>query len=1236
MTLPTWVAAGAANQGTGAVTYALPAGQTTDDILLLAVETANEAVSTPSGYTQITNSPVSQALTDVTRLSVFWKRATASEASVLVADPGDHQIGQMYAIRGCATTGNPFDITYASTGASLTTHSVTGVASLSPQSLFLLLFTHGLDTQTNIFMNNDWSASGITWTHRDYNSGNQGNGGGLGVATGPLALPSTPGTTTFTTDLGVTTARMIISFRAASAAVSGTDTGTGVEAHSVYRGKIGAQVDTFGSLNTAFWSSNYGTPTVSGGELYLSCINTYEGVQTSYPYDLTDSSAVIKTVQVPVGGGASRQSYMRMVLDANNNVEFLVDGSTLYARKKEAGSITTVQNVGTYNATTHKWWKIQSDNVAGTNYVSFWTSSDGANWTQQGAGVTTTFSQVALYPEIGCGYYGTETSPPDFIVDDFNNAFVAKSSSDTGSGAEGAPSIGQSSADHFGVPSIFGVYKGYGATAITAVGTHETLAGRNVQIGNDYLYHSSWAAFNYSDMRTLQLDLWRTWRNTRPGSQFVYGIPLLTNSNVGDFAGVVAGTYDSYFQIAANALVDSGNGDAIIRLGWEPNNANIGSWHATSNPSGYISAYQHVVTLFRNTAGSNFKFSMVSSIGPSGSITAFTDYYPGDAYVDYLGMNIYDMWYNTPATPEARWANTLNTSMGLAAHTTFAQSHSKPIIFDEWGLYATGDIYNGGGDNPYFIDRMADYFITVKPYYQSYFDFNWGGGVLADFPNGEARYKARFKTAGTIEFGSLIAGLSSGDTGSAAQASSTSATLSSSDTGTGANTEDVSQSVVPKNSSDTGSGTESQTLAASISGADTGTGAEAGSTAATLSNADTASGAEARSIATTLSGADTGSGAESGSAEALTSLPAKTSVPGRARPGMATPGAVEAFLLDTTAPVSHDTATSAETQSVVVSLSGSDTGSATESGTVDNLVEGSDSTSGVEASSLIATLSESDTGSGVDSGTIAAALNSSDTSSGAEQASVGVSSSDSASGADVGSAVQGANAYETGAFVESGSIVAHISSSDDGSATETEAFDNGPVIPDYSADLVMGPATIYIGDFGSPEPTGSEVISPPSASYWRDMGSTLAGVTLTVEHTFKSPVVTQIPMDTSPTLERRKLTAKASLVEPTLINLLQLLNNGTVASGGGYQSYTPQFLDRATPLSYQSVIIYGWAPNLAHNNKHKRRMVIMRKCLAVNDVEMDYTPDSLTAQTVEWTIHYIDGSTAPFKILDEV
>jgi hypothetical protein len=101
----------AQTQGTGAGVAAWPAGHQPDDIGILVVQSANQTVATPSGWTLLGNVGTgTPGAIGATAVWVFWRRATsAAESDATIADPGDHFRARMYTFSGCETSGSPFD-----------------------------------------------------------------------------------------------------------------------------------------------------------------------------------------------------------------------------------------------------------------------------------------------------------------------------------------------------------------------------------------------------------------------------------------------------------------------------------------------------------------------------------------------------------------------------------------------------------------------------------------------------------------------------------------------------------------------------------------------------------------------------------------------------------------------------------------------------------------------------------------------------------------------------------------------------------------------------------------------------------------------------------------------------------------------------------------------------------------------------------------------------------------------
>src|SRR3990172_2304835 len=116
--LPTFVAAGAITSGTGTITPALPTGLQVNDILVLVFETANQAVTipTPNGgtWTEAPDSPQGTGTaggTAASRITVFWSRYNGTQGAPTTNDPGDHIVGRMFAVRGAAASGDPWNVT---------------------------------------------------------------------------------------------------------------------------------------------------------------------------------------------------------------------------------------------------------------------------------------------------------------------------------------------------------------------------------------------------------------------------------------------------------------------------------------------------------------------------------------------------------------------------------------------------------------------------------------------------------------------------------------------------------------------------------------------------------------------------------------------------------------------------------------------------------------------------------------------------------------------------------------------------------------------------------------------------------------------------------------------------------------------------------------------------------------------------------------------------------------------
>ena len=197
-----------------------------------------------------------------------------------------------------------------------------------------------------------------------------------------------------------------------------------------------------------------------------------------------------------------------------------------------------------------------------------------------------------------------------------------------------------------------------------------------------------------------------------------------TNSNWR--AECAAGDYNTYASQFATTMVAAGLGYTVIRLAHEMN----GDWYADNigtTPAQWqqwTQCFDQEVTAMRSVPGCHFLFDW--NINANYRDIPLADFYPGDAYVDIIGVDQYDSTGETiPPPGPTRFAALAAQPEGLDAVEAFAIAHGKPLSIPEWGTTTQGA--NPGGDDSYYVQGMAAFVDSHDVAYQSYFDANVNG-----------------------------------------------------------------------------------------------------------------------------------------------------------------------------------------------------------------------------------------------------------------------------------------------------------------------------------------------------------------------------------------------------------------------------------------------------------------------------------------------------------------------------
>jgi hypothetical protein len=256
-----------------------------------------------------------------------------------------------------------------------------------------------------------------------------------------------------------------------------------------------------------------------------------------------------------------------------------------------------------------------------------------------------------------------------------------------------------------------GAYLGAGCLGVERLKTFRTWLGRDPDQTLEFI---SWEVL--SKGTTWGVQCW-----AKGGRKnVVYSLPMLPPDKSATLADGASGKFDGLFRNYAQKLVKHGFGDSIIRIGWEFN-ADWYPWAAKHDPQSWIAYWRRIVTTMRDVPGAAFKFDW-SAAGGFSTFRA-EQVYPGDEYVDIIGLDYYNNFGRPDVTPQERWELRRKAPHGLDWHRQFATARGKPMSFPEWGT-GKGRETHGGDDDPYFIEQMAQWMASNDVAYHNYWDYS--------------------------------------------------------------------------------------------------------------------------------------------------------------------------------------------------------------------------------------------------------------------------------------------------------------------------------------------------------------------------------------------------------------------------------------------------------------------------------------------------------------------------------
>jgi Glycosyl hydrolase family 26 len=277
-----------------------------------------------------------------------------------------------------------------------------------------------------------------------------------------------------------------------------------------------------------------------------------------------------------------------------------------------------------------------------------------------------------------------------------------------------------------------GLLAAQASSARAAVYWGATISGEPYgQTGSAPFNQSAWDLFErHAGKRVAVLNTSQAWSTfdakEMDATRARGAIPMVT-MGLGEgvtLGEIVAGGQDSAIRSWARAAKAWAH-PFFLAPWWEMN----GEWYPWGRDPDFVAAWRHFHDLVVAEGATNVTWAWVTNSLWFDPGSDPTPYYPGDAYVDWTGIDTYN-WGRNPAQPD-RWINpdqtitpTLNRVKEIAP--------GKPVVILE---NASSEF---GGNKADWIAEMLGTYLPHHPEIKAYLWFNWNfqkhNGLRADWP----------------------------------------------------------------------------------------------------------------------------------------------------------------------------------------------------------------------------------------------------------------------------------------------------------------------------------------------------------------------------------------------------------------------------------------------------------------------------------------------------------------------
>jgi len=194
------------------------------------------------------------------------------------------------------------------------------------------------------------------------------------------------------------------------------------------------------------------------------------------------------------------------------------------------------------------------------------------------------------------------------------------------------------------------------------------------------------------NMGSIPMITWEPWLSDFDEKEYP-GIPVIEKRDRECLKAIASGTYDKYIHSWAKAAKEV-NAPIFVRFAHEMNDPYRYPWGPQNNKAkDFVEAWKHIHKIFKYQKATN----VIWVWSPHPSYKYFEEFFPGDNYVDYIGLGILN--FGTAAS----WSKWWSFEDLLGKKYPDLAKFNKPIMIAEFGSL------NVGGDRAlWFSNALKD------------------------------------------------------------------------------------------------------------------------------------------------------------------------------------------------------------------------------------------------------------------------------------------------------------------------------------------------------------------------------------------------------------------------------------------------------------------------------------------------------------------------------------------------